>query len=391
MMNKLGVKALDDKTIVFTLHAPAAYFPYGLTLWIGYPVRQDLVEKGGANWDTNSDGLYYLGNGPFILKQYNDQGISLGANYNYRLGNPKTNEINVSYIYDASTALQAYRAGELDALIVPPVLYDTVKKDPQLSAESAGNIGNCTNYFAFRTTQAPFNDLRVRLAVAQALDREDWDKTILIGQNEQLSSLIPPEEPGYSADVNKLTFDPAAAKKQLEGAGYADPQSFPTVTIPYPPDLAPRMEWLQAQLKKNLGINVNLKAVDDYTYGTLLSDPSTVPPIYFSQLCVAYADPHLWLTAGFNSAYGTQKTGWKDDDFDRLTSEADAEQDNSKRMDLYLQAHDILLKQASIIPMDFSVTISLIKPKVNGMRDFPSFEELIIPGSLNIANIAVGP
>lgn len=391
MMDKLGVKALDDKTIVFTLHAPAAYFPYVLTLWIGYPVRQDLVEKGGTGWDTNADGLYYVGNGPFILKQFNDQGISLGANYNYRSGNPKTNEIKVSYIYDSSTALQAYRVGDLDAFIVPPELYDTVAKDTQLTSEVAGNIGNCTSYFAFKTTQAPFNDLRVRLAVAQALDRDNWDKTILIGQNQQTSSLIPPEEPGYASDVNKLSFDPAAARKQLESAGYADGQAFPTVTIPYPPDLAPRMEWLQLQLKNNLGINVNLKAVDDSTYATMLSDPSTVPPIYMSELCVAYTDPHAWLTVGFNSAYGTQKTGWKDDDFDRLTKAADEEQDNSKRMDLYLQAHDILLKQASIIPMDYSVTISLIKPNVTGMRDYPSFQELIIPGSLNIANIEVGP
>ena len=390
-MNKLGVKALDDKTIVFTLHAPAAYFPYVLTLWIGYPVRQDLVEKGGANWDTNSDGFYYLGNGPFILKQYNDQGISLGANYNYRLGNPKTNEIDISYIYDASTALQAYRAGEIDALIVPPVLYDTVLKDPQLEAELAGNVGNCTSYFAFNTTQAPFNDIRVRLAFAQALDRDNWDKTILIGKNQQATSLIPPEEPGYSADVNKLLFDPAAARKELESAGYADAQAFPMVTIPYPPDLEPRMKWLQIQLKNNLGIDVDLKAVDANAYDTMLSDPSTIPAMYLSELCEPYADPHAWLTVGFNSAYGTQKTGWKDDDFDMLTSEADAEQDNSKRMDLYLQAHDILLKQASIIPMDFSVTMSLIKPKVNGMRDYPSFEELVIPGALNAANIEVGP
>ncbi len=391
MMNKLGVKALDDKTIVFTLHAPAAYFPYVLTLWIGDPVRQDLVEKGGVNWDTNADGLYYVGNGPFILKQFNDQGISLGANYNYRSGNPKTNEIIVSYINDSSTALQAYRVGELDAFIVPPELYDTVSKDPQLEAEATGNIGNCTSYFAFHTTQAPFNDLRVRLAFAQALDRENWDKTILIGQNEQTSSLIPPEEPGYSSDVNKLSFDPAAARKDLESAGYGDGQAFPTVTIPFPPDLAPRMEWLQLQLKNNLGIDVNLKAVDASTYYTMLSDPSTVPGIYFSELCAPYADPHAWLTVGFNSAYGTQKTGWRDDDFDRLTNAADVEPDNSKRMDLYLQAHDILLKQASIIPMDYTITISLIKPNVSGMRDFPSFEELIIPGSFNIANIEVGP
>lgn len=391
MMDKLGVKALDDTTIVFTLHAPAAYFPYVLTLWIGYPVRQDLVETGGDNWDTNVDGLYYVGNGPFILKQFNDQGISLGANYNYRSGNPKTNEIKISYIDDPSTALQAYRVGDLDAFIVPPELYDTVAKDPQITAEVAGNIGNCTDYFAFKTTQAPFNDLRVRLAFAQALDRDNWDKTILIGENQQTSSLIPPEEPGYSSDVNKLSFDPAAAKKQLESAGYADAQAFPMVTIPYPPDLAPRMQWLQLQLKNNLGIDVNLKTVDASTYDTLLSDPSTVPGIYLTELCVAYTDPHAWLTVGFNSAYGTQKTGWKDDDFDRLTSQADAEQDNSKRMNLYQQAHDILLKQASIIPMNFSVTISLIKPNVSGMRDYPSFKELIIPGALNIANIEVGP
>jgi ABC-type oligopeptide transport system substrate-binding subunit len=389
LMGKLGVKAIDDKTISFTLRAPAAYFPQILALWVGYPVRQDLVEMGGDSWASNSDGLYYIGNGPYILKQYNDQGISLGANYNYRLGNPKTHEIAVSFISDASAALEAYKASALDALLVPGEIHSAVAGDTQLASDLATNAGNCTNYFAFKTTQAPFNDIRVRLAIAMALDRDSWDQTVLVGKGQQAASLIPPNEAGYAPDVNKLAFDPEAAKKQLESAGFADGQAFPPVTLEYPAEFGPRMEWLQTQLKDNLNISVTLKAVDTDTYDTLVSNPSTVPGIYFSGWCVSYADPHAWLSIGFNSQYGSQWTGWRDDDFDRLTNEADV--DPARRLDLYGQAQDILLKQASIIPMDYSAVFSLVKPYVNGMREYPSFEEFIVPGYSNIENVEVAP
>ncbi|HST04269.1 MAG TPA: ABC transporter substrate-binding protein [Chloroflexia bacterium] len=391
LMDNLGVKAIDDQHIMFTLQAPASYFPYILTLWVGDPVRQDLVEQGSDSWASDSDGLYYIGNGPFILKQYNDQGISLGANYNYRLGSPKINEIDGLYIADPSTALEAFRAGQVDAFIVPSSIYSGVFNDPQFESELIGNEGNCTTYFAFNTTHAPFNDPKVRQAIARALDRDNWDQAVLYGGGQQALSLIPSNERGYAPEANTLSFDPTAAKSLLESAGFASGQDFPTVTLQFPSDLQQQMEWLQTQLKDNLGVDVDLQTVDNDTFNTLLNEQSTVPGIFLINQCVIYPDPHAWLTVGFNSSYGPLFTGWIDEEFDRLTNQADVQPDETLRLDLYRQAHERLLTQASIIPMNYSATVSLVKPDITGVADYPSFEQLIIPGSLNIENIEVGP
>jgi len=108
-LDKVGVKATNDSTIVFTLKNKAAYFPYILTLWTGWPSREDLVTAGGEGWTTDKAGKYYVGNGPFILQSYNAGQMKFVPNPYFRKGQVKIKELDSVVIPEAQVAYQAYK------------------------------------------------------------------------------------------------------------------------------------------------------------------------------------------------------------------------------------------------------------------------------------------
>jgi oligopeptide transport system substrate-binding protein len=107
-LNKaLGVKAVDDKTIVFDLIQPTPYFHTLAGIWVMYPAKQELIDKGGEQW--YEDPANQLGNGPFQISSIDKASnlITFKANENYWAGKPKLSTVEFTYIQDLSVALRA--------------------------------------------------------------------------------------------------------------------------------------------------------------------------------------------------------------------------------------------------------------------------------------------
>lgn len=393
-MGKIGVVAPDDKTIEFTLKNKAAYFPYILTLWTGWPSRQDLVEAGGEAWTSDPTGKYYVGNGPFILSEYkSDQGMTFKANPNYRLGAPKLKELRAIIIDDSAVAFQSYRKGELDILQVAAEDYGTIQSDPELKSQLLELAGSCNFYFGFNSKKAPFDNAKVRQAFAQALDREDYVKNVEQGLGKVALSFIPPDRPGYAPDIQMWQFDASKAKAALAEAGFPDGQGLAPIKITYSnrPRTKARMEWAQNQLQTNLGVTVELEPMEPTAYTALLKEQETVPQMYLLGWCQDYPDPQDWLTLVFHSSSTVSHTGWKNEEFDRLVKEADVEEDATKRLDLYHQAHEILVAEAPVVFLFWDVNPWLIAPYVKGAKEFANPQDHNVPGVQNIVNIEVAP
>ena len=177
-MDKIGVKATSDSVIEFTLKQKAAYFPYILTLWTGWPSREDLVKAGGDGWTTDKTGKYYVGNGPFILKSYNAGQMKLVANPYYRKGQVKIKELDSVVIPELQVAYQSYKKGEIDVLVVAAEDYATAKADPAIAPQVNDVAGSCNFYIGFNVNKPPFDNVKVRQAFAQAMDRNDYQKNI---------------------------------------------------------------------------------------------------------------------------------------------------------------------------------------------------------------------
>jgi oligopeptide transport system substrate-binding protein len=393
LMGELGVKATDDKHIEFTLTDKAAYFPYILALWTGWPSRQDLVEAGGDQWTTDATGKYYIGNGPFVMKEYKgDQGWTLVANQNYRQGPPKIKELRANIITDSAVAFQSYKKGELDYVAVAPEDYATAKADAVLSKELVDVAGSCNFYLGFNTQKPPFDNIKVRQAFAYAFDRQDYVTNVVKGLGSVALSFIPPDRPGFAPDIQMYQFDANKAKQTLADAGYPNGAGLPEIKLTYSstPRNKTRMEWVQNQLKSHLGLNAALDPVESKAYTALTKDPATTPQLFYLGWCQDYPDPQDWLSLVFQSTSTVTHVGWKNADFDRLTAEADAETDATKRLDLYHQAHEILVREAPVVFIYWDATPWLIKPYVQGMKDHIIPQDHDLPGITNLMNITVG-
>jgi len=366
LRDKVGVKATGDNTLQISLKDPAPYFLSIAALWVGVPTREDLVKAGGDSWTTDPTGKYYIGNGPYKMTVFQPkQHYAFVPNPNYRLGAPKVG-FDLRVINDSAVQFAAYKNGELDAYGVAPEDLQSIQNDPTLSKELVRNPGTCTFYIGFNTQKAPFDNVKVRQAFAQAFDRKSYIQNILKGLGSVAYSFIPPGQPGYDPSIKQWEFNADAAKKALADAGFPDGKGLPDITMTFSssPRNQTRFEFLQAQFKDNLGINVKLDPVDPKTYTSLVKKPETTPQLFFLGWCQDYPDPQDWLTTVFDSRSTVTHVGWKNDEFDKLVRQADIEPDRTKRFQLYKQAQQILVQEAPVAFFYYDEADTLVKPYV---------------------------
>jgi oligopeptide transport system substrate-binding protein len=373
LRDAVGVKALDDLTLQITLKNPACYFLSVLATWCGAPSRQDMVEKGGEKW---TEPATYIGNGPFILKTWEHQvKLVYESNPNYRLGAPTIKTWTEVMINDATVAFTAYRNNELDVVGVGSGELPVVQADAQLSKEYVRQPGTCTFYLGFNTNIKPFDNMKVRQAIAQAVDREVFVKNIQQGLGIPAYQFLPPGFPGYYPDLQVWKLDAAAAKKTLADAGFPDGKGLPELKFTYSssPRNQSRAEFFQQQLKDNLGVTLKLDPVEAKAFSAMVKKIETTPMMYFLGWCQDYPDPQDWYTTVYLSTSTIGHTGWKNAEFDKLCQQADifAGCDKAKRDELYKKAAQLLVTEAPHVNVYHDVTSMVVKPWVIGWTSTP--------------------
>jgi oligopeptide transport system substrate-binding protein len=264
----VAVKALDDKTLEVTLNAPTPYFLNLTSFYTYMPARKDVVEKDPEGWAKNPE--LAVSNGPFKLAEYSTgDKIVLVKNENYwNVDAVKLDKIVASMIVDQSTQLTAYESGELDAIDEVPT-----QEIPRLLAEEPTFqilplLG--TYYYIFNVDKEPTNDVRVRKALALAIDRKAITEQVTKRGETPATGYVPPtlklsngkefrEVAGdYGMDPNKAQVE--EARKLLAEAGYPNGEGFPTLELVYNTSENHKAiaEAIQEMWKQNLGINVTL-------------------------------------------------------------------------------------------------------------------------------------
>jgi oligopeptide transport system substrate-binding protein len=371
LRDAVGVRALDDLTLEFDLAVRAPYFPAILATWNGLPVRQDIVEKAGDKW---TEPATYIGNGPYILTEWQHQSrLVFAPNENYWRGKPPLERIEV-VLNNSQAALLAYLNNELETAVLGPNELARVQADPNLSAQLQRRPGGCTSYYGFNTTRPPFDNVKVRRAVAQAFDREQYVKNFGIGISLPADQFVPQGLPGSYPALKTLVFDPVAARKELADAGFPGGKGLPEIRYGYVASgrNQARADWLATQLKENLAIELRLDPQDAVTYRDNGTKQATTPQLFLYAWCQDYPDPQDWYSVVFES-HNTlpYRTGWKDDRYDQLVFAADRELDAQKRSAQYMEAAQILLDNAPAAFVDYSVKFMLVKPYVNGVKVTP--------------------
>ena len=279
MRDAIGVKALDDKTLEFKLKEAQPTFPVILGLWNLWPVKQTVVEKDGAgpeNTKWTAPGQL-IGNGPFVLKSRKEKdSIVVEANPNYSLEpKPKLQRIEMRIIEDAEVAFNAFQTKEIDLSGIPTSKIPVVDGDPALKKINIRAQDPTTWGIEFNHGTKPLDNQKVRMAIAKGVDREAFVKVVLGGVGKVTQCWLPEGTPGYNAaDCDAQKYDKAAAAKLLADAGFPNGQGFPELTFltsntQRGKDIA---EFIQKQLKDNLGINMKIESVDAKTRSSRYSN-----------------------------------------------------------------------------------------------------------------------
>ena len=384
--------------LTLTFSKPAPYFATIAGIWVGYPAKQENIEEGGDIWWTSSK--FQVGNGPFIWQSVEPFVKSVFVpNPNYAGAGIPDYKLEFSYITDSAVAFEAYKNNEFDVVASAAEDLPVIDADPDLKAQHVTYAGSCTLKIQFNLQPTwydqpnPFTDKKVREAFALSFDAEGWARDVDGNLSIATWTWIPPGYPGYDP-TSPLHYDVEAAKKALSEASEpfntADKLNALGLKLNFgdTPRNRQRSEWIVANYKSALGVDIALDPVDPTTATALQKDPNTFPLMSRGGWCADYPDPQNWLSVYWRSdTTFAQRPGYSNPDFDALVNEADTTVDQAKRLELYKQAQQILL---SDIPAAFgynTLNHYLVKPWVSGYQTTPqdgTFPGDITPWTIHI-------
>ena len=371
----VGVTAIDDRTVKYTLAQPVPFFPGLVAHQFFRPVPRKAIEAYGQAW-TQPENI--VTSGAFILKTWKpyDKLIYVRNPQYWDAANVKLDSITFYPIEDATTMMNLYKAGEVDAVYnhIPPAAWiDHLRR----TVDHMDKPECAIDYYMLNTTKAPMDDVRVRKAFNMAIDKAGlaaYQRTI-----KPLTAFSPEGIfPGYPQPVGD-PFDPLRAKQLLVEAGYGDssgnfdPQKFPISEVELTYNTTERnrqiAEYVQAQWKQNLGLTVPLKNMEWKTfldYRAKLEYKGVARTGWVGD----YMDPYTFLDL-FTTKTGDNGTGWSTPEFIAAVREANREQDPKKRYELLAKAEKMLLDAQPVIPLATSSTNWMKKPYVMGMYPNP--------------------
>ncbi len=369
----VGVHALDPYTVKVELEHPTAFFLDLCAFQTLYVVPRQTIEKYGDRWlmahPLPSDGPFQLG-----FWRLNDK-IRLVKNPRYwDAAHTQSDIIDLLPVGSANAALNLYEHGQVDIVwdreLIPSDLTDILLKRPDF--HTFNYLG--TYFIRFNVTKKPFDDPRVRRALALAIDKERIVKKITRAGEQVAAHLVPDGTANY-LPAEGLGYDPAEAKKLLAEAGYPDGKGFPPFEYMFNAAAGGAAKLheniaieLQQMWHDNLGIDMVLRQLEWKVY---LSAQSHLDyQLSRSSWIGDYNDPQTFLGM-FTSTDGNNRTGWKNEQYDALIRAANNEPDLKKRAETFRQAETLLIHdEMPVIPLYFYIGINYFDTnKIQGVYE----------------------
>jgi peptide/nickel transport system substrate-binding protein len=311
-------KVVDDYTIEVTTDGPDPTLPTRL-YWM------KMVPPKYAAEDPDTFAKEPVGTGPYkFVEWFRDDHITLEANAEYWGGAPSIETVVIRPIAEEVTRLAALQAGEVD--LVRGLIPEYAEQVPKAVAIPGLEFP----WLRLNALKGPTADLKVRLAINYAIDKEALAESLYLGYAVPAEGqLLTPGHFGFNPEVSAYPYDPNKAKELLEEAGYAGEE----IEL-----IGEAGRWLKdkelteavAGQLRDAGINVNVKIVEWSDWLDLLfAGADKAPDIQFSSHDNSLLDADRTLSAIYHSE-GSQ-AAYKNEEVDKLIDEARTETDVAKR------------------------------------------------------------
>jgi len=362
----VGIRKVGDDGIEFTLKHPNSYFLSAMSYVFPVPVHQVLawgnLDDRSNPWMQDGRGVY---NGPYVLKSWvsHDRIVLVRNSYYWDVENVAIEEIHFLPISSVNTEELAFRRGEIHVTSkVPPAriaFYERENKEVVYFNNSV--LG--TFFLQFNTVHPVLSDIRVRQALALAIDKQALVEGVM-KDGKKAASLLFPLSSVRSADLFNR-YDPVKARELLLAAGYGNGNGFPRLRLSYNTSETYQqlMEAIQFMWRDNLGIEIELVNqewsvfLDSLDRGDFdIGRYGFIPP---------YPDPVVMLSVLSSSGYGNF-TSWSDATYDGLVTTAREAGVLEKRQEMTKAAALYLDEQMPIVPIFYYNSVYLKDAKLGG-------------------------
>ena len=361
-----GVEAPDDRTVVFRFKQPYAPLLYQLDATEAPIIARHIYQ--GTDPQTNPANSSPIGTGPFKFVSYTKgTEIRLARNPAYfKPGLPYLDGLVMRIIPDLSVQVLALENGEVDFLWeLPGQLLSRVQSDARFQTARTGyhpGGSNCIMTMSFNLDRPILKELRVRQAIAHALDRQAFVSQILFGDGKVAAAPISSEIPwAHAAGLNMPRTDRAGSEKLLDGAGWKKEGDGPrtargvsgvpdgtrlAIEFLHFPTFTKYGELVRQQLGA-VGIGVTLKPLEPAVFA-----PTVFKDRNFDSNVISYCngpDPEIGVRRMYHSsqigpAPFTNAAAYRNPRVDALFDEASRTVERDRRSRLYRQVQEIVVQ-----------------------------------------------
>ena len=368
-----SVEAPDARTLIVTLIKP----------WVG--LLSNLVPVAIIPKDSyDSQKEHPLGSGPFKFVHYDNsqQVVDLDAFPDYWEGPAHIQKLRVRVISDMNALQAELRAGRVDIAPLPTSLSpDAIKL---LSSDSNLQVqqfpGSNVNLLTINTSAAPLDNVKVRQAIAYAIDRDSMIKNLLLGYAKIAHSILPEESWAYTPG-HTYSYDPAMAKKLLDEAGFKDPDGDgPQMRFAKP--LVYKVSGSSAAGKNYAGVIQNYLKEVGVPVSIETAEQNTVFDevrrghfqIFYSQWVGGNQDPIFYKDLFATTEIPTEtrasrnRSRYSNKEIDGLLDQAVNTFDRQKALVLYKQIQEIVSNEVPVFPLWYQANVMIARKNVGNIQ-----------------------
>lgn len=357
---------VDKFSAVTDIRAPD---PFTVEIRVKQPTPNLLTNIGGfkgmaivqrENVESGAIATHPIGTGPFAFTgARSGDSISLKANPTYWGGAPDISGVTFRFIAKPSTALSALQAGEIDWTdSIPPQRVRQLQDDDSITL--AVTPSNDYWYLALNQAREPWDDVRVRRAIAYGIDRDAIVQATSYGTATVNQLAIPQGSPWYT-EYDTYSYDIDKAKELLGDTGFTQHDLDMLVTSEYPETVTAAQ--IIADNLAPLGITVNIRTVD---FATWLDDQNKGN---FDMLMMGWLgniDPDDFYYAQHHTDGASNAQHYSNPEVDRLLDAARTEMNRDVRADLYAQAATLIADEVSYIYLYNPSVVQAWSPELSG-------------------------
>jgi oligopeptide transport system substrate-binding protein len=368
---QVGIKAIDDKTVEYTLGAPTPYFLQALTHYTAYPVPKHVIDKVGNDWVKLPN---IVANGPYKPVEW-VPGSYVHSTKNptyYDAANVKIDDVFYYVLEDQTASLNRYRAGEFDIMTdLPTDQYQFIQDNLPGQAHVKPFLG--VYYYVMNQSKPPPDNKNIREALSLAVNREVIGPDVLGTGELPAYGWVPPGTANYPGDAYKaswqdLSYDDkvAKAKKLMEDAGYSDANPLKLQLKYNTNDNHKRIAVAISAMWQPIHVQIELfNSETRVHYDSLQQGDFQVGRAGW---LMDYNDPDNMLQL-LETGNGNNYGRYSNKDYDALVKQERETLDMTARAGIMHKAEALALDDFAVIPIYYYVSKNVVSPKVTGFVD----------------------